>query len=340
MKLQRLMAGVALYGLVLLADTGYAAEASSTLTAVRSHGFVTCGVSGNAAGFSLPDSKGVMRGIDADMCRIVASAVFGDAAKVKYVAVAPSQRLTALQSGEVDVLAANLTWTMTRETQSGLEFAALEYYDGEGFMVAKKLNVTSAKQMNGASICMLSGSSEGTAQEYFGRLGVKFRPVVFSDGPELRTAFLSGRCDVYQTDASTLANFKASLGPKSNDYVILPELAGKEPLGIAVRKGDDKWFDIVRWTFFATLSAEEAGISSKNVSGSTASQVPAVRRLLGLDGDMGQSLGLDNKWAYNIIAQVGNYAEIWDRSFGPTGVPRGYNRLWRDGGLMYAPPMR
>jgi general L-amino acid transport system substrate-binding protein len=297
-------------------------------------------VSGNAAGFSLPDSKGVMRGMDADMCRIVAAAVFGDAAKVKYVPVTPDQRLTALQSGEVDVLAANLTWTMTRETQSGLEFAALEYYDGEGFMVAKKLNVNNAKQLNGASVCMLAGSSEGAAHDYFARIGIKFRPVVFSDGPELRTAFLSGRCDVYQTDASTLANFKASLGAKSNDYVILSELAGKEPLGMAVRKGDDKWFDIVRWSFFATLTAEEAGITSKNVSQSLTSTEPGVRRLLGGDGDLGKSLGLDNRWVYNIISQVGNYGEIWERAFGATGVPRGYNRLWRDGGLMYAPPMR
>jgi len=335
--------GVALASAIGMVGNAGAAEAltGQTLKAVKARGQVVCGVSGNAPGFSLPDSKGVVRGIDADTCRMVAAAVFGDASKVKFVSLTPQQRLTALQSGEVDMLAANLTWTMSRETVSGLEFAAIEYYDGAGFMVSKKLGVTSAAtQLNGASVCMLAGDAEATAQNYFGMHNEKFKAIVFSDGQPLRAAFLAGRCDVYMTDASTLAGFRASLGPRGDNYILLPELASREPLGTAVRKGDDKWFDIVRWSFFASVIAEEVGVNSHNVDQMLDSKNPAIRRLLGVDGGLGRGLGLDNKWAYNIVKTVGNYGEIWQRSFGVMGVPRGYNRLWSAGGLMYAPAMR
>lgn len=313
---------------------------SSTLNAVKARDQIICGVSGNAPGFSLPDSQGVMQGIDADMCRTVAAAVFGDATKVKFVSVTPQQRFTALQSGEVDILAANLTWTLSREAQAGLQFAAIEYYDGAGFLVPKKLGVTSATQLNGASVCMLAGDAEATAQDYFRAHKEQLKAIVFSDGGPLRTTFLGGRCDAYMTDSSTLAGFRASLGARKNDFVLLPELASKEPLGAAVRKGDDKWFDIVRWSFFATLTAEELGVSRANVDQMLTSKSPKVRRLLGLESNLGKGLGLDNKWAYNIVKQVGNYADIWGRTFGAMDVPRGYNRLWSEGGLMYAPPMR
>ena len=331
------------FGLCIAAgayNSAAAAGSGETLAAVKERGTLRCGVIGHSAGFSLPDSKGIMRGIDADVCRIVAAAVLGDSTKVEYISLTAAQRLPALQSGEADLVAANLTWTLSREAVSGVSFAAIEYYDGVGFMVPKKLGVKSATELDGASVCMIAGNAEGTAHDFFNRYSMKYNAVVFGDGQELRSAFLNERCDVYMTDMSALVSFRASLGDKAADFDLLPELASKEPLGMAVLKGDGKWFDVVRWGFYSTVEAEELDVDSTNVDEMLKSDSPRVKRLLGVSGDLGQALGLDNAWAYNIIKQVGNYKEIWERSFGVTGVPRAYNKLWFNGGLMYAPAMR
>jgi general L-amino acid transport system substrate-binding protein len=315
---------------------------SPTLDAIRARGELACGVAGNIAGFSLADSKGVMRGLDADGCRALAAAVLGDTGKVKFVPTTTQNRFTALQSGEIDVLIRETTWTLGREASLGLEFAGINFYDGTGFLVPKSAGATSAKQLDGASICVQPGTSTELAiADYFRVNGMKFTPIEIQDLQELRGAFLAGRCDAYSTDSSALATFRAGLGPRAADFVLLPELISKEPLGPMVRKGDDKWLDIVRWTLFAQLAAEEEGVTSKNAAALAASSPsPVVRRLLGAEGDLGHALGLDNKWALNAIAQVGNYGEMWERDMAPLGVRRGLNRLWNKGGLMYPPPLR
>ena len=314
---------------------------SPTLDAIRARGQLVCGVAGTVAGFSLADSQGVLRGIDADGCRAIAAAVLGDAAKVKFVPTTTQNRFTALQSGEVDVLVRQTTWTLGREASLGLEFAGVNFYDGTGFLVKKAVGVASAKQLDGATICVQPGTSTELAIADFFRVNnIKFTPIEIQDLQELRSAFLAGRCDAYATDSSALATFRASLGARAGDFVLLPEIISKEPLGPMVRKGDDRWFDIVRWTFFAQITAEEAGVTSKNVDSFATTADPNIRRLLGLEGDLGHALGLDNKWAYNAIKQVGNYGEEWDRDMAPLGVPRGRNELSTKGGLMYAPPIR
>jgi general L-amino acid transport system substrate-binding protein len=314
---------------------------SPTLDAVRGRGQLVCGVAGNVAGFSLADSQGVIRGLDADGCRALAAAVLGDAAKVTFVPTTTQNRFTALQSGEVDVLIRETTWTLGREASLGLEFAGVNFYDGTGFLVKKSAGVSSAKQLDGATICVQPGTSTELAiADYFRVNNMKFTPIEIQDVQELRSAFLSGRCDVYSTDSSALATFRAGLGAGAADFVLLPELISKEPLGPMVRKGDDRWFDIVRWTLYAQIAAEEIGVTSQNVDGFATTTDPTIRRLLGLDGDLGKALGLDNKWAYNAIKQVGNYGEMWARDMAPLGVPRGRNDLWTKGGLMYAPPIR
>jgi general L-amino acid transport system substrate-binding protein len=317
-----------------------APNASPTLAAVKARGALVCGVIGSSPGFSLPDSKGVMNGIDADACRAIAVAVFNDASKVKFVSLTAQQRLTALQTGEVDVVFGNLTWTMSRETRSGAQFATIHYYDGASFMVPKQLKVDSATKLKGASICMLAGPAEAVSQEYFAKIKTPYKPVIYSDGEELRKAFLAKRCDAYMSDASSLANFKASLAVGGDAFALLPEVISKEPLGGAVRKGDDRWLDIVRYTHFAMVTAEEFGITAANVKTFATSVDPAVKRFMGIEGDLGSSMGLDNQWAMNIVSSQGNYGEMWARSFAATGLPRGLNRLWSAGGLQYAPPMR
>lgn len=317
-----------------------AGSGSPTLDAVRARGQLACGVSGVVAGFSLPDSKGVMRGIDADGCRTIAAAVLGDANKVKFVNLDTENRFTALQSGEIDVLIRSTTWTLGREANLGTLFAGVNYYDGTGFLVKKSSGVKSAKEMDGATICVQPGTSTELAiADYFRNNKMKFTPVLIQDKTELERTFLAGRCDAYSTDSSALATFRATQ-PNKDDFVLLPEIISKEPLAYEVRKGDDKWFDIVRWTFFAGLTAEEEGVTQANVDQMLTSTNPNIRRLLGVEGDMGKALGLDNKWAYNVIKQVGNYGEIWDRNITPLGVPRGINNLWTKGGLQYAPPIR
>ncbi len=314
---------------------------SATLDAAKTRAQILCGISGQVPGFSLPDSQGVMRGLDADTCRAIAAAAVGDATKVKFVPTTTQNRFTALQSGEVDLLSRTTTWTLSREGNLGLLFAWVNYYDGTGFLVKKSSGVDSAKKMDGATICVQPGTSTELAIADFYRVNkMKFTPILIQDLPELQGAFLSGRCDAYSTDASALATFRFSQGPKAADLVLLPEIISKEPLGVMVRKGDDKWFDIVRWTFIALITAEEKGVTAANVDSMLTSTDPDIRRLLGVDGDLGKALGLDNKWAYNVIKQVGNFGEMWDRNITPMGVPRSINNLWTKGGLQYAPPMR
>ena len=317
------------------------ALAQSTLEAVRSKGFVQCGVNTGLAGFSQPDSKGVWRGIDVDVCRAVAAAVFGDSAKVRYTPLTAQQRFTALQSGEVDILSRNTTWTITRDTGLGLNFVGVNYYDGQGFMVPKKLNVKSAKQLNGATICVQPGTTtELNLADYFRANNMKFKPVVIEKLEEVLNAYFAGRCDVFTTDVSGLVSVRGSRAPKPDDHVILPEVISKEPLGPAVRHGDDRWFDVVKWSLFAMLEAEEMKLSSKNIDQASSSKDPAVQRFIGASGDVGKMLGLDNRWAFNIVKQVGNYAESFDANLKPLGFERGLNRLWTQGGIMYAPPIR
>jgi len=317
------------------------ATAQSTLDSVRSKGFVQCGVSTGIAGFSAPDAKGVWRGIDVDVCRAIAAAVFGDAGKVRYTALSTQQRFTAIQSGEVDVLSRNTTWTLARDTTLGLNFVGINYYDGQGFMVPKKLNLKSAKQLNGATICMQPGTTtELNVADYFRANNMKFKPVVIEKLEEVLAAYFAGRCDAYTTDHSGLVALRGSRAPKPDEHVILPELISKEPLGPAVRHGDDRWFDIVKWSMFAMVEAEELGLSSRNIDEQARSANPSIQRFVGVNGDIGRMLGLDNRWAFNIVKQVGNYAESFDANLKPLGFERGLNKLWNQGGLMYAPPIR
>jgi general L-amino acid transport system substrate-binding protein len=314
---------------------------SATIDAIIKRGELVCGTAGNSPGFSLPDSQGVMRGLDADSCRSVAAAILGDAKKVRFVATTTQSRFTALQSGEVDLLYRSTTWTLGREANLGGLFASVNFYDGTGFLVKTASGIKSAKEMDGATICVAPGTSTELAiADYFRVNNMKFTPILIQDPSEITNAYQAGRCDAYSTDASGLAAYRAQQGPKASEHVLLPEIISKEPLGAMVRKGDDKFFDAVRWTYYATLIAEEYGITSKNIDTFATNTNPEIRRLMGLDGDMGKALGLDNKFAFNAVKQVGNFGELWDANITPLGVPRGINNLWNKGGLHYAPPMR
>lgn len=329
---------------VALASAALSVQAGPVLDAVRARGQVICGVNTAAPGFAGADSRGNWNGLDVDTCRAVAAAVLGDAQKVKFVPLSSLQRFTALQSGEIDVLARNTTWTLTRDASMGAVFAAINYYDGQGFMVPKKLGVKSAKQLNGATVCLQSGTSSVQAlADYFKANNIKFKPVMFDTTEATQSAFLSGRCQVYTTDMSDLAGARTR-ARNPQDFEILPETISKEPLGPSVRRGDDEWFQIVRWSFYAMVEAEENGISSQNVDELRASsKVPQVMRLVGTGDDAGKLLGLDKDWSYRIIKQVGNYGESWTKNFGPTtplNLPRGLNNLWTQGGILYAPPIR
>ncbi len=317
------------------------APAQSTLETVKDKGFIQCGVNTGLAGFSQPDSKGEWRGIDVDLCRAVAAAVFGDAGKVRYTPLTAQQRFTALQSGEVDILSRNTTWTLTRDTSLGLNFVGVNFYDGQGFMVAKKRKVKSAKQLSGATICVQPGTTtELNLADYFRANKMKFKPVVIEKLEEVLNAYFAGRCDAFTTDMSGLVAVRASRAPNPEDHVILPEVISKEPLGPAVRHGDDRWFDIVKWSLFATIEAEELELTSKNIEQHLKSPNPVIQRFVGATGGIGNMLGLDNRWAYNIVKQVGNYGESFARNLTPLGFERGINQLWSQGGLMYAPPIR
>jgi general L-amino acid transport system substrate-binding protein len=316
-------------------------HAQTTLDAVKSKGYVQCGVNTGLAGFSQPDSRGEWKGIDVDLCRAVAAAVLGDAGKVRFTPLTAQQRFTALQSGEIDVLSRNTTWTISRDTSLGLNFAGVLYYDGQGFMVPRKLNVKSARQLNGATVCVQPGTTtELNLADYFRANKMTFKPVVIEKLEEVLNAYFAGRCDVYTTDVSGLVAVRASRAPNPADHVILPEVISKEPLGPVVRHGDDKWFDVVKWSLFAMLEAEELGLSSANIDQQMGSSNPSIQRFVGASGELGKGLGLDNKWAYRVVKQVGNYGESFARNLKPLGFDRGLNNLWTQGGLMYAPPIR
>jgi general L-amino acid transport system substrate-binding protein len=316
---------------------------AGTLDDVRAKGYIDAGINGSLFGFGMPDDKGEMRGLDVDTAKAIAAAVFGDASKLKFTALTAVQRLPALQSGEIDVLCRNTTQTLSRETQSGLNFVQPNYYDGQGFLVPKALGVKSAKELDGATVCVLPGTTtEMNAADFFRANNMKWSPVVIENTAELNRAFFAGRCDALTSDLSQLAGNR-SVAPNPDDYMLLPEVISKEPLAPVVRHGDDQWFDIVNWTMMALIEAEELGITSKNVDEMLKSENPAIKRFLGVTPGLGEMLGLDTKWAYNIVKQVGNYGEIFERTVGPDtplAIPRGLNALWTDGGLMYSSPFR
>jgi general L-amino acid transport system substrate-binding protein len=334
-------AGIAAATLLGAAGT---AQAGKDLDAIKARGQLICGVNTGVAGFAQADSQGKWVGLDVDVCRAVAAAVFGDSEKVKYVPTTAQQRFTALQSGEVDILARNTTVTLTRDTALGLDFTAVNYYDGQGFMVNKKLGVKSAKELNGATVCVQPGTTtELNLADYFRTNKMTFKPVVIEKVEEVRAAFFSGRCDVYTTDASGLYSTRAANAPNPDDYMVLPDIISKEPLAPAVRHGDNQFADIVRWSQYAMLEAEEYGISSKTVDEMLKSENPSIKRILGVTPGMGKALGVDEAWVVNIVKQVGNYGESFERNVGSGSIlkiDRGLNNLWTKGGLQYAPPIR
>ncbi len=328
--------------LTLLFNAG-AAMSASTLSAVKGKGFVQCGVDTGLPGFSSADEKGNWTGIDVDVCRALAAAVFGDAGKVRFTPLTAKERLTALQSGEIDVLSRNTTWTLTRDSSLGIHFTGVTYYDGQGFMVSRDLGVKSALELDGAAVCILAGTTtELNLADYFRTHKMKYQPVVFDTGDQTVRGFEAGRCDVLTSDQSQLYGLRIKLA-KPENAVVLPEVISKEPLGPVVRQGDDEWFNIVKWTLFAMLNAEELGVTSRNVEAMKTSSNPEIRRLLGLEGIKGEGLKLSADWAYQIVRQVGNYGEVFERNVGQgsaLNIRRGLNALWNDGGIQYAPPIR
>jgi len=329
--------GLALPALAQTASPG------PTLAAVRDRGAVICGAHPGAPGFSTLDSQGITRGLDADTCRAITAAALGDATKSRFVVLSSQARLPALQSGQVDVLPRTTTWTQTRDTANGLNFTAVTFYDGQGFLIRRSAGVQRARDLAGATICVTSGTTnELNLADWSRTNNIRVQPLVFDQNEETRNAYISGRCDAFTTDASQLAGIRTALR-NPDEHMILPDIISKEPLSPAVRHGDDQWFDIVRWTVFALIEAEELGVTQANVDEMLTSQNPAIRRLLGLSGDHGPLMGLDRRWAYNAIKAVGNYGEMFERNLGrgsPIGLQRGVNDLWTRGGLMYAMPIR
>ena len=327
----------------LMLSLPLAVFAGETLDAVKARGYLVVGVNGGLYGFGMPDEKGVWRGLDVDTARAIATAIFGDPDKIKYVTLTTQTRFTALQSKEVDVLCRNATRTLTRETELGLSFVTVNYYDGQGFLVPKKLGVKSAKELNGASVCVLPGTTtEQNVADFFRSNKLNMKPVVIEQNTELNQAFFAGRCDCLTSDASQLAGIRA-VAPNPADYIILPEIISKEPLAPAVRHGDDQWRNIADYTVLAMIAAEDLGINSKNVDEMLHSSNPDIKRFLGVTPGNGKALGLDEKWAYNIIKKIGNYGEVFERNVGVNtklGLNRGLNAQWKDGGLMYAPPFK
>ena len=340
MKLVKTVAAAA----ALISLTVAGAAQASTLSDVKGKGFIQCGVSQGVPGFSNPDQAGNWTGIDVDICRAAAAAVFGDASKVKYTPLSAKERFTALQSGEIDILSRNTTWTLVRDTALGLNFAGVNYYDGQGFMVRKDLGVKSAKELAGAAVCVNIGTTtELNMADFFRANNMDYKPVVFEKADEVVAAYDSGRCDVYTTDRSALAAQRLKLKNK-DAHMVLPETISKEPLGPVVRHGDDQWLDIVKWSLYLMVEAEENGVSQANVDDLKANtKDPIQRRILGVEGDLGKNLGVGNDWGYQIIKQVGNYGDVYDKHVGPdtaVGLARGVNALWKDGGLQYAMPVR
>jgi len=319
-----------------------AAHAGKTLDAIKQRGQLICGVNPSLPGFSSADSQGNWTGLDVDVCKALAATVLNDASKIKWVPLNASQRFAALQSGEVDILSRNTTWTLTRDVSLGLHFTGVTYYDGQGFMVTKKSKITSAKQLKGATVCVQSGTTtEKNLNDYSKSAGLSMKPVVFETQEATNKAYFAGRCQAYTTDASGLASVRNKEAGNPEDHVILPELISKEPLGPSVRRGDDEFFAIVKWVVFALIEAEEYGITQANVEemAKTATN-PNIKRILGATPGMGKALGVDEDWVVKAVKSVGNYGEVWTRNITPLGLPRGVNNLWNKGGLMYAPPIR
>jgi general L-amino acid transport system substrate-binding protein len=331
--------------LTLAVAAGFSIQAASaqTLKTIKDRGMVSCGVTQGLAGFSLPDDKGNWIGLDVDICRAIAAAVFNDPSKVKFVPLSAKDRFTALQSGEVDVLSRTTTWTLSRDTSLGANFTGVTYYDGQGFMVKKSLKVNSALELNSASVCVATGTTtELNLADYFKGNNMKYEVIAFATADDTIKAYESGRCDVFTTDQSGLYAERLKLANPA-DHVVLPEIISKEPLGPMVRHGDDQWFDIVKWSLYAMVTAEELGITQKNVDEKAKSDNPELKRVLGSDGNLGEQLGLTKDWVVRIVKAVGNYGESFDRNVGAgskLGIARGLNQLWNKGGLQYAPPIR
>lgn len=336
-----LLTSVAAAGLIM-ASGAETAMAQTTLESVQDRDVVICGANGGRPGFSGLDSRGEWQGMDVDTCRAIAAATLGDASKTEFVRVTSQTRFTALQTSEVDVLTANVTWTLTRDANLGLDFAAPIFYDGQGIMVHRELGVESSKDLDGATVCVEPGStSEKIVADLFRANGLQYTPVVIEDRAELNNSFFGGRCDVHVQSTSGLSSGRATAASNPDDYVILPEVHGKDPMGPVVRQGDSQWRDIVSWSIYAMTTAEELGITSDNVDEMRETDDADVARLLGVSGELGEGLGLDQEWAYRIIKQVGNYGEVFDRNLGmgsPLKLERGINSQWTDGGLIYAPP--
>ncbi|MDH6232220.1 general L-amino acid transport system substrate-binding protein [Mesorhizobium soli] len=339
--LKSLAVGIAALGIALLGAAS--ASAQATLEAVKKRDKLLCGIPMPSAGFGAPDSKGVVQGFDADICRALSSAIFGDPGKVDFVHLNPNVRFEAVQSGEVDLLSRYATVTFSRDASLGLDFSPILFYDGQGLMVSAKLGVKSAMELKGASVCVLPGTTTiQNLTDYFRAKNIKFEAVVVENGDEWRRAFFAGRCDAITSDLSDLASVRA-VANNPADFVVLPETISKEPTAATVRQGDANWRDIVTWVSYGLIAAEEAGINQANVDTFLTSEDPEIQRMLGVTGDLGKMLGLDNKWLYNAIKQVGNYEDIFDRTIGPKtplGLSRGENQLWTKGGLLYAPPFR
>ncbi len=328
-------------GLLAMSST---AQAGATFDAVKARGQIVCGVNTGVAGFSAPDARGVFQGLDAEFCRALAAAMFGDASKVRFIPTTYQTRFVALQSGEVDVLARNVTQTLLRDTSLGFNMAGVNFYDGQGFMVPKRSNIASARALGGATVCVLPGSTtELNLADFARRENIRIQPVVLSSMDEMTAAYQAGRCDAMTSDASQLAALRVSALQNPNDHVILPERVSKEPLGPMVRHGDDQWLDLVAWTLRVMIEAEEVGLTRANVDQMRSSQDPNIQRILGVTPGFGKALGLEEAWAYNVLKQVGNYGEVFDRTLGagsPIGLARGLNDLWTRGGLLYALPLR
>src|SRR6201994_4285843 len=331
--------------LALALAAGFLVQSATaqTLKTVKDRGMVACGVSQGLPGFSTPDDKGNWTGIDVDVCRAVAAAIFNDPTKVKFVPLSAKDRFTALQSGEIDVLSRNTTWTLSRDTSLGANFTGVTYYDGQGFLVKKSLKVNSALELNSASVCVQTGTTtEQNLADYFKGNNMKYEVIAFASADETVKAYESGRCDVFTSDVSQLYDERLKLS-NPGDHVVLPEVISKEPLGPMVRHGDDQWFDIVKWVLFAMVDAEELGVNQKNVDEMAKSDKPDLKRAFGTDGNLGEQLGLTKDWFGRIIKAVGNYGESYDRNVGAGSklqISRGLNNLWNKGGIQYAPPIR
>ena len=331
------------FAIAMVVAFGTQAASAQTLKAVKDRGELICGANGTLAGFGMPDPQGNWVGFDVDFCRAIAAAIFNDPTKVKFVPLTAANRFTALQSGEIDVLSRNTTWTISRDTSLGIDFAAVNFYDGQGFMVRKSLKVNSALELNDAAVCVQQGTTtELNLADYFRSNHMSVKTVTFATADEAVKAYDSSRCDSYTTDSSGLYGERLRL-TTPGDHIVLPEIISKEPLSPAIRQGDNNWEDIVRWTHFAMLNAEELGVSKTNLDDKMKSDNPDVRRLLGLEGQFGEAMGLTNDWGYRIIKHIGNYGESFERNVGqgsPLKIARGLNALWTKGGLQYAPPIR